>query len=306
MDYIEKYHINDLTPVDCIHGMYFKRDDLYKPFSDLPLSGGKVRQCISLIGNNQEYIQKECDGHVVTGTGMTSPQGIIVTKVAKAFGFRTTIFVGHTNPNGIRKNNLMMNILTQGGQINYESVQAYESCLNAVIRRKQEAGEKSFHIKFGINLEKDPESILGSVGNQVQNIPKDLDYLIIPCGSCIMLSGILQGLEKYQIYPKKVIGIQIAGYDRTKTIEKILGESHLPYELRLSKDYPYSRHLGIKVSDGSTNIRLDPIYEAKAYDYVLRWMSDEVRGKKVLFWVVGDSNAMRDSIYNSDGKIIQL
>lgn len=292
-DYITKYKVNELTPVEEYNGILFKRDDLYTPFEDIPLSGGKVRQAICLLANNYNYIKEECEGHIYSATGVKSPQGIVVTRTAKEFGFSSLVFIGNSGPKGIRSNNLMMNILTNGGRINYKSRQAYEAPLQAEIRRHAERGEKFFTVKFGINLDSDPKSIIDSIADQVQNIPKNLDYLIIPCGSAIMFSGIIKGCQKYDIIPKHIVGIQIAGYDRTKTIEHILGDNHLPYEFLKSKDYDYGRLLKIQIG----NFMLDPIYEAKAYDYMQRHMQDELKGKKVLFWIVGDSTAVRNKIY---------
>ena len=291
MNYLDKYKVLELTPVDNIGGMYFKRDDLYMPFEDIPLSGGKVRQAISLIGNNYEYIKNECDGNIYTGTSVTSPQGIIVSRVAKDFGFNSVLFVGNTNPNGILRNPLLVQALEQGCKINYDSVLAYENVLNATIRKQKEKGNKFFQVKFGINLESDPEAIVDSVAYQVQNIPDDLDYLIIPGGSCITTGGILKGIVKYNKHPKKVVCIQISGFDRSETVNKIMGDDTYPYEMRISKDYPYSKHINIKLSNG---LKLDPLYEAKAFDYMVKYMGDEIQGKKVLFWIVGDSNFVRD------------
>ena len=40
---------HDLTPVQEIAGMYFKRDDLYTPFGAGGVNGGKLRQCMLLV-----------------------------------------------------------------------------------------------------------------------------------------------------------------------------------------------------------------------------------------------------------------
>lgn len=286
---VENLGIGKLTPVENHDGMYFKRDDLFKPFQDIPLSGGKVRQCLSLLALKYDYIKENCNNSVVTGTGMTSPQGIIVTKCANYFEMKSCIFIGNTKPESIRKNTLMMNVLYQGGRLNYDSKQGFEVALNATIKRTQ---PEAYHIKFGINAQEAPEAIIGSTSNQVQNIPDELDYIIVPCGSCIMLSGILLGIKKYGKRVKNIVGIQIAGYDRTGTIQNLIKED-LPYNLLLSKDYPYSRKVK-RVVDG---ILLDPLYEAKAYDYMMKYMLNDINKKKVLFWIVGDSNPVRDKIW---------
>lgn len=289
--YIKELKLDYITPVEKHNSMYFKRDDLYQPFDDIPLSGGKVRQCLSLLAIKQQYIKDNCNNLVVTGTGVTSPQGIIVTRSAKYFDINSCIFVGNTKPESIRKNTLMMNILYQGGHINYESKQGYENCLNAVLKRTY---PNAYHISFGLNAPEVPEAILWSTANQVQNIPDELDYLIVPCGSCIMLSGILLGIKKYNKQVKNVIGIQIAGYDRTKVIQGLINEN-LPYKLLLSKDYPYSKHLKSAV-DG---IVLDPLYEAKAYDYMTKYMLNDISNKKTLFWIVGNSTPVRNKIWKN-------
>ena len=38
-----------LTQVDFREGLYWKRDDLYKPFGDYHVNGGKVRQALQLF-----------------------------------------------------------------------------------------------------------------------------------------------------------------------------------------------------------------------------------------------------------------
>jgi len=41
--------IDKLTPVEQHGDMLFKRDDMFIPFKDMPLNGGKVRQALSLV-----------------------------------------------------------------------------------------------------------------------------------------------------------------------------------------------------------------------------------------------------------------
>lgn len=286
---IKDYGVFDLTPVEEIRkGLFLKRDDLFMPFKDIPLSGGKVRQAMFLVSNNYDKIVNECGGKIVTGTSVNSPQGTIVARVAKEFGLSSVIFVGNTTLKSLTKNNLMMNALRCGAKINIESRLAYDNVLSATIKRYMDAGNDCFQVKFGINLEDSPEAILDSVAYQVQNLPNDLDILVVPCGSGITFGGILRGLEKYNKKPKRVIGIQISGYDRVKTVEKIMGEDYKEYEFLISKDYPYSKHVNLHAG----NVDLDPIYEAKAYDYMLK--NIDIENKKVCFWVVGNSRMIRE------------
>jgi len=161
-----------------------------------------------------------------------------------------------------------------------------------------------FPIKFGINAEKNADSIFGVIETQVQNIPKDLDLLLIPVGSGLIFSGILRGLLKYNIKPKRIVGI-LSGMDSTKNIETLLTEYgifrdtqeidffddvkiKLKYELYQSKLKYHQK----KIIDEPFSI--DPIYEAKS----VIWLEDSLKDgtvkkdDKVLMWIVGNQRFM--------------
>ena len=60
-----------------------------------------------------------------------------------------------------------------------------------------------------------------------------------------------------------------------------------PYDWHSIEGVPYSRHVRATVRPG---FELDPIYEAKAW----HWMRENSpQGERELFWVVGDSRAVR-------------
>lgn len=58
---------NDLTPIEEYNGIYFKRDDLFMPYDDMPISGGKVRQMISLVENRLVEIKNYYNNTVISG-----------------------------------------------------------------------------------------------------------------------------------------------------------------------------------------------------------------------------------------------
>ena len=47
-----------LTPVEEYNGIFFKRDDLYAPYGEDFVTGGKIRQCRDLIKTNLDYINE--------------------------------------------------------------------------------------------------------------------------------------------------------------------------------------------------------------------------------------------------------
>jgi len=286
----EELNVFDITPIEEYRGILYKRDDLFMPFKDVPLSGGKVRQAITLIHNNYEHIRDECNGMIVSATSVNSPQGIIIAKTAQEFGFKSLLVLGNTNVNSLKSNPLIRRATKFGARVDIKCTQGYESTLMARIYSLGDT-RKFYIVKFGINLETNPEAIVDSIAYQVQNIPKDLDILVVPVGSAITFGGILKGLIKYDIRPKRVVGVQIAGYDREDVIRKILGDDDIEYEFYLDKSYAYSRHIKVKFNDTEY---LDCVYESKAFDYMMK--NIEIQDKKVLFWIVGNSSFVREPI----------
>ena len=44
--------MTELTPVEEHQGIFFKRDDLYAPYGENFITGGKIRKCRDLIKTN--------------------------------------------------------------------------------------------------------------------------------------------------------------------------------------------------------------------------------------------------------------
>ena len=286
----ESLRIYDITPVEEYNGIIYKRDDKYLPFDDVPISGGKVRQAACLMLNNYDTIKNECNGLVATGTSVNSPQGIVVSRTAKEFGFDCLVVFGATKKETLMRNLMVRWVLDSGARLDYECGIGYDSALNARIKKISNT-IKLFHVKFGINLESNPDAIINSIAYQVQNIPHDLDNLIIPTGSAITDGGILCGLKEYNINPKRVIIVQISGYDRQNMLHKIfnvldLGYPH--YEYVADTTYPYSKNLYIKLNNTEM---LDPVYEAKAYEWMIK--NIDYKNEKTLFWIIGNSYYVR-------------
>lgn len=91
----------------------------------------------------------------------------------------------------------------------------------------------------------------------------------------------------------KVIGIQIAGYDRKDVINNLINNDifndDIEYELLLSKDYNYRTPLSKSID----YIELDKYYESKAFDYYEKYLKNKLNGK-ILFWIVGNSTYIRN------------
>lgn len=295
--------INELTPVDTFYNvggffekMYFKRDDLYLPFEDRPkLGGGKVRQTINLFEEFKDRLANY--NGVVTYASVNSPQAVIVSRVCKMYGFKSVITFGvnGTTESVITTHKPIRECYELGSELLNVAKIGYNNVL--LSRTEEIAKEKNYYIiHFGINIDEAPFSLTESVANQVENIPDELDFLVVPVGSGIQLGAILYGIKKFNKKVGRVIGIQISGYDRSGTIDKIrghLGATDIPYEQVVDKTYPYSTHLNFLVK-GADSFRLNVVYEAKAMFYILEPGNRERLGLKrdssILYWVVGDNN----------------
>jgi 1-aminocyclopropane-1-carboxylate deaminase/D-cysteine desulfhydrase-like pyridoxal-dependent ACC family enzyme len=274
----DKYGMWNLTPVEEHNGIYYKRDDSYKPIKDNPLNGGKVRQAISLISTKLNDIRSNHNNTVITATGISSPQGAIITSIAKEFGCKSIICVGGTSPESIHKKHQMRLVQHLGGEVRNVAGHGINAVLEARVREIV-SENNAFNISFGIAVKENAETILETTSYQVQNLPDELDNLVVPVGSGIQLSGILIGLYRYEKKVKRVIGVCV-GPTREKTIDDLASSSPLPYEL-ISAATPYSKSCH---QEFAGNV-LDETYEAKAHE----WMMENIDydKEKTAFWVIG-------------------
>ncbi len=270
-----------LTPIDEYNGILFKRDDKFEPYTDLPINGGKVRQAIALIENNLEAIRTKYNNTVLTITSINSPQGLIISRVCKEYGVNVIVGVGATSTP--EKHPLIKGAIANGADVVVLSKLGFNTALYAEAKRKYSG---CFLVLFGINVANNRNAILDTTANQVENIPDVLDYMIVPVGSALTLLGIFEGITKFKKTVGKIIGVQIAGINRSKVFFPACKLHN--FNQVLYKKYPYSKHLEIKFNDTEY---LDPVYEAKAYDWLMTNL-DSLPGTK-LFWIVGNTTNIR-------------
>lgn len=276
---------SDLTPIEEHDGVLFKRDDLFMPFVDLEypfslVNGGKVRQCIKLIESNLEHIKKDCDSTVGTAVSVGSPQGLIVSLVAKYFSLKTIIGIGATTrEKAIEKNPTMRYCDVLGAEIQKVSGVAYNSALYAGMKK---LNRPMFNVSFGMQSEQGLEQIINAVADQVENIPNDVT-LVVPVGSGITFASILVGVRRFSKKLKNILAIQPFGYDRTKTINSIAPFMDYTYSVG---HFPYHTALETSIAQG---FDLDSNYEAKAWATLKNIMP----AGDICFWCVGNANHIR-------------
>jgi 1-aminocyclopropane-1-carboxylate deaminase/D-cysteine desulfhydrase-like pyridoxal-dependent ACC family enzyme len=274
----------ELTPTHLRNGIHFKREDLYAPYGDAFISGGKIRQCRDLVENNLTYIIEECDSTIATAASIHSPQSPIVSRVAQEFNLKSIIGFGNTTVAKSLRNIPMQWCHDMGSELVVLSEsQGFNNVLYANLKKLQET-RRFFPILFGYAAQTHRESIVDRISEQVKNIPTAVREVYVPVGSGVTLAGVLEGRRKYG-GSYKIIGLQPFGYDRRSTVSSICEGMSWEYDYEFREgNYPYSKLHERVIGD----IELDMIYESKAFDMVA-WKGDETE----CFWIIGNTNKLR-------------
>jgi 1-aminocyclopropane-1-carboxylate deaminase/D-cysteine desulfhydrase-like pyridoxal-dependent ACC family enzyme len=267
-----------LTPVEDHYDIWYKRDDLYCPWGDV--NGGKVRQAIELFAT--EEIQSSSG--VIAAVSVHSPTGPVISRVAEEYGKYCTIAIGGTTEERLDKLPMMKLTKHYGATVRIVAGHGMKNAINA--RVNEICKENDYHnIDYSKHIYLNRDLMFDTNGEQVVNIPDDLDVLVMSLGVGIQFACVLKGLKKYNKKVKRIIGVQV-GPDRRKLIDGYLNQNPLweqpfdiEYELVQYKS-AYSKPEIQKVS----NFYLDDIYEAKAH----KWMLENIDlNQKILFWCVG-------------------
>jgi hypothetical protein len=278
---------SELTPIEEYNGVLYKRDDLFRPFQEDVLNGGKVRQAIKLIHKNLELIKSEYHSTVATTCQKDSPQGLIISRVAKAFDLGCFVGYGNLSHKTLEENKIITQIRLNGGIADSIINQGFDNAITSRLKKLQQEGKGNnyYIIKFGIDVEQNP-IVIDCIADHVKNLPDELENLVIPTGSGITAGAILRGIKKFKKNIGSVYVVHISGENRIAKIESI--EDRVPYEYVKGTGYKYSQKVKLNVADG---FELDYIYEAKAYDWMRHNL--DLRQGKTLFWCVGNANYYR-------------
>ena len=251
----------DLTPVEFIDGYVFKRDDYYQIGNAI---GGKARVGNTLI--HRALSNGFCD--IVTTGSRDSRQCEIVSSICEDVGIRCHLFM----PSG--KDTDVTDIISSR---KYSTIHRTKVGYNSVLishSKKWAEENDAYYIPFGM----ESEECININMHQVQNIPKDISRVVIPCGGGMQMISVICGLKYYGMSHIKVIGVQV-GANPNRVIERFIPDEGLfgtgyNYEI-VKSDVPYGKHLTDTTFCG---IELDPIYEAKCIPFMQ---------KGDLLWIVG-------------------
>lgn len=272
---------HELTPVQEIAGMYFKRDDLFTPFGAGEVNGGKLRQCILLV--EAALRQQPNMTGVITYCSLHSPQGPITAATARHFRLPCIVAYGGASDLSVATGNMPRLSMSYGARVEVIA----KSGRHNVLKAKAEALAQAtgmFVVQYGINLDDYGEVLLSAVAEQVQNIPDDLDDLYITCGSGITASGVIVGIERYG---KRVRNIHLisTAFDRQEKVKATLRQfgierDFIYHDLFHTPGFVYEKQQKLRVG----GVKLHPQYEAKTMKYLVE---HKLNTKNALFWIVG-------------------
>ena len=269
--------MNKLTPVQSVGGLLFKRDDLYEPFGPGEVNGGKMRQCMMLL----DSVKDEITG-VISCCSIHSPQAPITAAAALAFGKRCKILYGGTSRAKLLESPMPRLCLKYGATVLLATRSGRHNVLYA--KAKELKGPEDFIVQYEINLSGHSDVLLGAVAAQVENIPDEIENLVMTCGSGITASGVMIGLNRYG---KKVRNVHLVATapDRRESIHRTLREhgadrDFIYHDLFHTEGFAYEKP-ATAVWGGIT---LHPNYEAKTMQWFVKSGLDP---GSTLFWIVG-------------------
>lgn len=269
--------MNRLTPVELRAGLLMKRDDLYTPFGAGEVNGGKLRQCMMLV----DSVKEQTTG-LISCCSIHSPQAPITAATAMAYGMKCRILYGGTTRGKLMESPMPRLCLKYGATVLLATRSGRHNVLYAKARELQNPGD--FIVQYGINLSGHSDVLLGAVAAQVENIPDELENLVMTCGSGITASGVMIGLHRYG---KKVKNVHLVATapDRRESIHATLQEYGADREFHYhdlfhTKGFAYEK----QATAVWAGIRLHPNYEAKTMQWFVKSGLPLVN---TLFWVVG-------------------
>ena len=283
-----------ITPVELYNNIYYKRDDYFKPFGDYHVNGGKVRQALIMFEKYIDDIQSKHNNGVITAGSVHSPQSANIAKVAEFHQVKCITCVGGTKPENLDNHHMMRLTKHYGCEIKIVAGHGMSNVIHA--RMRELAKENGYMvIEQGELLEKNPSEMFYATADQVENIPDELDNLVVATGVGVQLMGILLGIKKFNKKVKRIHSICV-GPTREKHMkryEEALLKTHegmvweRPESLDLNEftmhahKAPYGKSHNYQVND----IYIDDIYEGKAYQWMLE--NVDTANEKTLFWCVG-------------------
>jgi 1-aminocyclopropane-1-carboxylate deaminase/D-cysteine desulfhydrase-like pyridoxal-dependent ACC family enzyme len=236
----------DFTPVEQHGDIQVKRDDLFEVAG---VRGGKVRTCLAIA----ERVHRYGRPGIVTASARTSPQSVIVARIAKHLGIGARCHM----PMGDYSD--MMNLAKASGA---EIVQHKAGYNTVIIKRAYDDAFDNGWILVPFGME--CWEAVKQTRQQVANIDPEAKRIVVTVGSAMSVCGILWGLADFDLEGIEVLGV-VVGADPTKRLDRYapMGWRHRLTLIKPAQEYHEAAET--TVFDG---IDLDPYYESKCLSFL--------------------------------------
>lgn len=296
VNHFEDY-MYELTPVQKVGDMWFKREDWFAPLGYGGVNGSKLRQLIWLINGYYKFGQRPRG--VVSGAVTGSPQHPMAAIVSKHYGLHYVSAVGTED---LTKPNLAL--AAKYGADFITSKVGYAKTLEAKAREFALAKdylliETNIVVNGKDNHTERVKDFHSVGGKQVENIPKHIETLIIPCGSGTSTISILYGLgicrSNVNYFPnlKNIILMGIGNVG-----SKDIGFIHRRLALMSASFYDRFNLIHYNLNGSGyckyedlrpacyNGIQFHPRYEGKCINYLFEYHPEHFNDN-TLFWIVG-------------------
>lgn len=234
----EKY-LRALTPVEKIGDWYFKREDKFAPLGYGGVNGSKLRQLIWLVS---KAAQNGAHG-VVGGAVSGSPQHLMLAVVASHYGLPAITVCGSADWTKYP----MLKMARGAGATLHLSKCGYAKTLEHdafKLAKENDYWPLETNITLSEKRNTDEEiSAFHALGaHQVENVPGDVETLVIAAGSCNSVVSVLYGITAYR--PKHLKRVVLMGvgahgsidpeyvYDRLRRVDPGLPGQFRPHFLQ--------------------------------------------------------------------------
>jgi hypothetical protein len=281
----------DLTPVELRGGIWWKREDLYR-IEPYGVNGSKLRACQHLMSRAGDDIMQ-----VVSASSVLSPQAAMAGVVAEQLGLECEIIVGATTPDKAVKHKSVAIAVEAGATVRCVPV-AYNTYLQ---KQAEEAALAPgvWRLPYGITTPagaplEDVEAFLRVGGEQVANLPDEVETLVVPFGSANTACGVLYGLhDRRSANLRRIILMEIGPSRRDWAWDRLQSVGRSPDGLGVAIEFITLHEVwatyGDKMPETMEDIVFHPTYEGK----MIRWLNLVQpewwmrRDGTTAFWIVG-------------------
>ncbi|WCM26336.1 hypothetical protein NDN01_20365 [Sphingomonas sp. QA11] len=256
-----------------------KRDDLFSLEPSGRTRGGKLRQCAALVIGSGA-------ARVITAASIHSPQSAIVADVARYLGIPSVVFCGGqmmTRP---------ISIAQELGAEVKRCASGRHTVLFAEARRLCRSDD--LIVPFGMRPAAPDPLFYSLCSAQVRNLPNHLNTIVLACGSGATALSVLLGLSR----ERRVCRLLLVnvGPDRRNWILsmlEILDPEAAAWAIRnvTIEAAPLAQHpefrYEARVDYELGGVPLHPLYEGKAFRWLLESQGDRIDAARTLFWLVG-------------------